>query len=257
MARVPPPTEPLSASPTARLALVVPCYREQEALGVLARLLPTLPGDEIVFVDDGSDDDTPAALAALAAADARVRIRTHPRNRGVGAAMRTGIQATTAEIVVVYDADRTYPLEDIERLVAALAPGVDVVTATPFGAGGSLAGVPLGRALLSRLAVGAYRLVLGRRARHLGVFTCAFRAWRGPFVRGLVWRSDGFPAAAEMLGRALLSDAAVVEHPSRLSRRTEGHSKMRVLPAALGHLGTLRRLLWARLRPTRRSSPSD
>jgi dolichol-phosphate mannosyltransferase len=226
---------------------VVPCYREAEALAVLAHHMDEIQAEEIVCVDDGSDDGTAAALAELAAADARVRVETHTVNRGVGAAMRTGIAATTADVVVVYDADRTYPLQDAQHLVEALQDGVDVVTATPFGEGGGLEGVPAGRSLLSRTAVLAYRLVLGRRAKGISVFTCAFRAWRGPFVRGLLWRSDGFPAAAEMLGRALLAGARVVEHPSRLRRRTEGESKMRVLPAALGHLGTLCRLLGARL----------
>lgn len=256
MAAMAPPHEPESTPPVHRVAFVIPCFREAAALAVLAEHLPDVPADEIVFVDDGSDDATPAALADLAAQDPRVRIETHAQNRGVGAAMRTGIRATTAAVVVVYDADRTYPLEDAPRLVAALTDGVDVVTATPFAAAGGLDGVPLGRSLLSRLAVWAYRRVLGRRARHLSVFTCAFRAWRGPLVRELVWRSDGFPAAAEMLGRALLAGARVVERPSRLRRRTEGVSKMRVLPTAFGHLGTLARLLGVRLRGSPRKTPS-
>ena len=51
----------------------------------------------------------------------------------------------------------------------------------------------------------------------------------------------------EQLGRALLAGGRAVEVPSTLRARTEGRSKMRVLPAALGHLGTLGRLAWARL----------
>ena len=226
---------------------VVPCYQEVAALAAFAPELAAIPADEIVFVDDGSSDGTPEALRGLAAQDARVRVETHTVNRGVGAAMRTGIAASSGDVVVVYDADRTYPLEDAKRLVAALGDEFDVVTANPFGEDGGLEDVPFGRRFLSKAAVWAYRVVLGRRARGLQVFTCAFRSWRGDFVRSLDWRSDGFPAAAEMFGCAILDGARVSQEPSSLRARTEGESKMRVVPTALGHLGVLTRLFLRRL----------
>lgn len=233
-----------------KVSFVIPCYQEEAALAAFAAILPEVPGEEIVFVDDGSTDGTAAALAALESADPRVRVETHPANRGVGAAMRTGIAASSGDRVVVYDVDRTYPLADADRLLGALGEGVDVATATPYGAPGAFEDVPWFRRLLSGGASALYRLVLGRRARGIGCFTCAFRAYRGELARRLRFRSDGFPAAAEMLGRLLLSGAQVVEVPSALSARTEGQSKMRVVRATLGHLGNLWRLFWARLRGT-------
>jgi len=229
------------------LSFVVPCYQEEDALAALAPHLDAIEADEIVFVDDGSTDGTAAALEALAREHVRVRVVTHPQNRGVGAAMRSGAAATSGDVVVIYDADRTYPIADAARLVAALGTERDVVTATPFSADGGLEGVPFGRRLLSRAAALSYRVVLGRRARGINVYTCAFRAWRGDLLRSLRWRSDGFPAAAEMFGRAILADARVAQVSSTLRVRTEGVSKMRVIPAALGHLGVLGRLLWARI----------
>ena len=236
--------------PSPSVSFVVPCFQEEAALAVFATQIDEVPADEIVFVDDGSTDGTAAALQHLAGTDPRVRVETHGRNRGVGAAMRTGAQASTGDVVVIYDADRTYPLEDALRLVRALDTegGRDVVTATPFGPDGGLEDVPFFRRLLSGGAAWAYRLVLGRRARGINVYTCAFRAWRGPLLRDLVWRSDGFPAAAEMFGRAILAGARVAQEPSTLRSRTEGTSKMRVLPTLRGHLGVLWRLSWARVR---------
>lgn len=230
-----------------QLSLVIPCYREEAALAALADGVAELPGDEIVFVDDGSDDGTPAALERLARAHPRVRVMTHATNRGVGAAMRTGLEAARGDVVVVYDADATYPRADIPRLVGALGSEVDVVTATPFSADGGLEDVPFFRRVLSRAAVLAYRLVLGRRARGITVFTCAFRAYRREVLASLVFESDGFPAAAEILGRLILRGARVEEIASTLSVRTAGVSKMRVGRAAWGHLGVLRRLLWSRM----------
>jgi glycosyltransferase involved in cell wall biosynthesis len=229
-----------------RLSLVVPCFREEHALAAIADEIGRWPGDEILFVDDGSDDGTGEALARIATAHPRARVLRHAQNRGVGAAMRTGIAASRGAVVVVYDADRTYPLADVERLAAEVERGADLATATPFGPRGAVAGVSAPRRLLTRLARLAWRLAVGRSARRVGVFTCAFRAYAGDEVRGLAWKSDGFAAAAEMLGLALLAGWRVVEVPSALSARREGRSKMRVGRAVLGHLAALGRVLGAR-----------
>jgi dolichol-phosphate mannosyltransferase len=224
------------------VSLVVPCYQEEDALAAFRPLLAELDATEVVLVDDGSTDGTAAGLRALEAADPRVRVCTHERNRGVGAAMRTGLGVATGEVVVVYDVDRTYPPADIARLVAAVRSGADVATASPFAAGGATSQVAPWRRLLSKAAAGAYRGVLGPHARGIRTFTCAFRAYRRQVASALPFRSDGFGAAAEMLGLALLGGARVVEVPSRLSGRREGASKMRVVRASVEHLAVLRRL---------------
>lgn len=231
-----------------RVSWVIPCYQEAESLDAGLAALLALPADEIVFVDDGSSDGTADRLRRAAERDSRVRIETHAENRGVGAAMRTGLRAATGDVVVAYDADRTYPAEDAARLVAAVEAGADCATATPFSEGGALVGVGRFRRFLSRAASFSYRVVLGRRAKGIGTFTCGFRAYRGTAVRDLPFRSDGFPATAEILSLLLLRGARVVEVGSRLSTRGEGRSKMRTVRAALGHLRVLFRLLVARLR---------
>lgn len=240
--------------PPGSVSLVVPCYQEEAALGPFAGLLPALPADEILFVDDGSTDGTAAGLAALARTDARVRVLRHERNLGVGAAMRTGLSAARGSVCVVYDADRTYPSEDIAALVALVRAGADVAGATPLVAGGGLDGVPPLRRLLTRGAAAVYRRVLGPRGRRVSTFTCAFRAYRSSALRCCLPREDGFAAAAEMLGRALLAGLVVVERPSRLSARTEGTSKLRLGRALWGHGRTLLRLAGLRARPRSPSS---
>jgi dolichol-phosphate mannosyltransferase len=231
-----------------RRSWVIPCYQEADALDAGLSALLALPGDELVFIDDGSTDGTAERLRTAARRDPRVRVVTHPDNRGVGAAMRTGFAAATGDVIVAYDADRTYPAADAERLVAAVEAGADVASASPFAAEG-LARAPFFRRLLSRGAATAYRLVLGRRARGVRTFTGGFRAYRADMLRKVAFRSDGFPATAEILGLLLLREAAVVEVASVLSTRVEGRSKMRVVRAIFGHLGVLLRLLgkrWSR-----------
>ena len=235
-----------------RVSFVIPCYQEEAALADFARHLADVSAEEVVFVDDGSTDATAAALAELAKGDERVRIETHDRNRGVGAAMRTGIAAANGEIVVIYDVDRTYPLEDARKLVEAIEQdGYDVASATPFGRGGALERVPFFRRLLSRGAVWVYRVVLVGRTQGVTTYTCAFRAYRADHLESLHFTSNGFPAAAEILGRLLLRGARVVEVPSTLRARTEGESKMRVGRTLWGHLVNCVRLLVIRTTPIR------
>ena len=226
---------------------VIPCYQEAEALAAGLASLLALPGEQLVFVDDGSTDGTAAHLADAARRDPRVTVVTHPRNRGVGAAMRSGFAATTGDVVVAYDADRTYPAADAERLVEAVRVGADVATASPFLAGG-VVDAPWARRVLSKGAALAYRVAVGRAAKGVRTFTAGFRAYRGPLVRGLAFRSDGFASTAEILGRLLLGGARLVEVPSTLTTRTEGASKMRVLRAMRGHAGVLARLVLLRCR---------
>jgi dolichol-phosphate mannosyltransferase len=222
------------------LSVIIPCFQEERALEAWPALLAQLAADEILFVDDGSTDRTAEMLMALAGSDRRVRVLTHAHNRGVGAAMRTGLHAAEGEVVVVYDADATYPLTDIPKLVDALEEGVDVVTATPFGKDGALDDVPFHRRVLSQGAVGVYKRAIGPAARDISVFTCAFRAYRRAVIADLEFVSDGFPAAGEILGRLLLAGRTVIEVPSTLSARTAGESKMRILRTIRGHLKVAR-----------------
>jgi glycosyltransferase involved in cell wall biosynthesis len=239
------------AVPTIAVSLVVPCFQEEAALGPFAALLAGLHADEIVFVDDGSTDGTAARLTAMAGTDARVRVATHARNRGVGAATRTGLEAARGDVIVLYDADRTYPASDIDMLVEQVRAGADVASGSPLSPEGAMDDVPVRRRLLTRAASFAYRLVVGRAARGVSTFTCGFRAWRRSAALACLPASNGFPAAAEMLGRALLQGYRVVEHPAVLTTRKEGRSKMRVLRALAGHARTLVRLLWLRIRGLR------
>ena len=229
-----------------RVSFVIPCHQEAAALDAGLPALLALPADELVFVDDGSTDGTAARLGAAAARDPRVRVVTHATNRGVGAAMRSGFAAARGDVVVAYDADRTYPAADAARLVEAVLAGADVAAATPFASGGRVETTPL-RGVLSRGASLAYRLALGRRAGQVRTFTGGFRAYRRELLAATPFRSDGFASTAELLCLLLLGGARVVEVASTLSARTEGVSKLRIGRAILGHLRVLARVANVRL----------
>jgi dolichol-phosphate mannosyltransferase len=225
------------------VSIVVPMKNEEGALPLLGREIEELRGLlaargdalEVVLVDDGSTDGTAAAAQAWCDAGEDRRLVRHESNRGFGAGLRTGVAATTGDVVVSYDADCAYPARDVVRLLDGVAAGADVASATPFVEGAQFQAGPI-RRLLSAGCSWSYRVALRGKARGVRTFSCAFRAYRGDLIRKLRWDADGFVAAAEIMSRLLAGGAKVVEVPSTLRGRETGASKMRVVPTAFAHL---------------------
>ena len=115
------------------VSVVVPVYDEAATIRELVeRIAATLrrAGDdfEIVVVDDGSRDGTPALLAELAVRTPALRVFTLTRNFGQAAALCCGIFQARGRFVVTMDGDLQNPPEEIPRLLDAFAPGVDMVS---------------------------------------------------------------------------------------------------------------------------------
>ena len=102
------------------LSICVPAYNEEEAVvKTLKRLNRSFPQAEILFVDDGSTDNT---LAEASAVDG-VRVFAHDRNIGYGAAIKTAIRNSTREVVAWYDADGQHRAQDLEKVVQPVLDG--------------------------------------------------------------------------------------------------------------------------------------
>jgi len=120
-----------------RLTIVIPVYNERQTVEEILRRVqdaPTLGLErEIILVDDGSTDGTRDILGALGDT---CRVILHERNRGKGAALRTGFQNATGDIVLVQDADLEYDPDDYAKLLRPFIDGdADVVYGTRFGGG--------------------------------------------------------------------------------------------------------------------------
>ena len=126
----------MSATPSIQYSLVVPCYNEANAIeSTVAELRDKLGSQssyELIIVNDGSNDGSAEILEKLAAADPGLRVLTHSRNRGYGAALKTGITHAASEWIVITDADCTYPNERIPELVER-AQDVDMVVGARTG----------------------------------------------------------------------------------------------------------------------------
>jgi dolichol-phosphate mannosyltransferase len=228
--------------------VVFPAWNEAPAIGpALTALAEAARGREAAFhavlVDDGSTDRTaPEAERAVHAAGGRLPLTVlrHEENRGLGAALRTGLywcleHARDQDVIVTLDADNTHPPALVPALVARLGDRYDLAIASRYREGSSVRGVPGHRRLLSE----GSRLLLRLLFPIDGVrdYTCCFRAYRVPLLRRarLAWgdglcTARGFEAVLDLLLklRPLGVRATEMGFPLDYGERA-GVSKMKVL----------------------------
>ena len=116
-----------------KLSVIEPIFNERATLLEIVRRIRAVPiPKEIILVDDGSTDGTRELLATMDAGD-DVRVLLHERNRGKGAAVRTGFAQATGDIVLIQDADLEYDPDQYHRLIHPIVEGVaDVVYGSRF-----------------------------------------------------------------------------------------------------------------------------
>jgi glycosyltransferase involved in cell wall biosynthesis len=204
------------------ISVVFPCYNDGGTIAsmVLAvrELLPRLAEDyEVIVVDDGSQDYAPQVLSQLQALLPELRVIVHGRNRGYGAAVRSGLMAASKEFIFYTDGDAQYDPRDLERLVAALGPEVDVVNGYKVGRGD---------ALHRRLAGALYNAAV-RRLFRLPVrdVDCDFRLLRRSLLEGVSLGLDSGAFCVELVKGLQLAGARFAEVPVRHYRRPYGRSQ--------------------------------
>jgi len=192
---------------SAQIAVVVPAYNEAPHI---ARTLRSIPAcvDRVIVVDDGSRDAT--AELAIAVADARVQLARHSRNRGVGAALKTGYRLALdsgADVVAVMAGDGRMDPDDLLALLLPVARGeVDYAKGDRLSHPLARARMPLPRYLGNHLLSALTRLALGLQ---LNDSQCGYTALgRGALERlplRLLWDGYGYPN--DLLGWLRLSGA--------------------------------------------------
>jgi dolichol-phosphate mannosyltransferase len=234
------------------ITVMLPAYDEEQDLPrLLERIgaaLGAYPDWRVLVVDDGSTDAT-ARIALEAATRMPLTLIRHPRNLGLGAAIRTGLRAACDHegVVVTLDADNSQDPMLIPRMIATIDAGYDVVVASRFQPRSAEVGVPPHRRLLSHVSSGVIRALV----RYPGVrdYTCGFRAYRVATLRRLLnaygdafLRENGFACMLELLLNLRRIDARVAEVPLvlRYDMKT-GPSKMRVLRTMARYAVTLSR----------------
>jgi polyisoprenyl-phosphate glycosyltransferase len=121
---------------TPLLSVVIPCYNEQEVIGDTVKRLQAFCSElvdldaELIFVDDGSRDQTHELLKAYASGDPRIKLVRFARNFGHQIAVTAGIDAASGDAIVLIDADLQDPPEVVHAMVAKWREGYDVAYGT-------------------------------------------------------------------------------------------------------------------------------
>ncbi len=229
------------------VSLVLPAFNEVENLAqavaqASAALAEMAPAWELIVVDDGSTDGTGPLADRLAQADG-VRVVHHARNRGKGAALRTGVAASRAPVVGWTDADLPFDMEALGRAYARLGEtGADLVA----GVRTNRDEYSLQRRVLSGSYNGLFRVLLGVPLDDVGFALKLMR--RTVFDRADV-RSDGGFVDAELMAFAHRSGLHIERVGVAFTPRVHGTSTM-AGPASVA--GILRDLVLFRLGRLRR-----
>jgi glycosyltransferase involved in cell wall biosynthesis len=243
----------------ARLSYFFPAHNEEANLeGLVAEALEILPtlaeAFEVIAVDDGSKDATPAIADALAAAHPDVvRVVHHPVNLGYGAALRSGFAAARYELVAFTDGDRQFKVADLGRLTARIGETdqPDVVVGYRIKRAD-----PLVRTLYARAYRLANRIFFGLKVTDVD---CACKLFRREALEGLRVESGGAFFSAEMITKLRAAGKTVVEvgvpHYPRTAGTATG-AKPSVVLRAVRDFWLLRLRMWAnRGRALRRGEP--
>jgi glycosyltransferase involved in cell wall biosynthesis len=250
---------PATAPPVPRLSYFFPAHNEEANLEALvAEALKTLPTlaevFEIIAVDDGSRDGTPALADALAAAHPDVvRAVHHPTNLGYGAALRSGFAAARYDLVAFTDGDRQFKVADLGRLTARIAEPdkPDVVVGFRIKRAD-----PLVRTVYARAYRLANRIFFGLKVTDVD---CACKLFRREALEDLRVESGGAFFSAEMIIKLRAAGKTVAEvgvpHYARTAGSATG-ARPKVVLRAVRDFWSLRLRMWAnRGRALRRGEP--
>jgi glycosyltransferase involved in cell wall biosynthesis len=212
------------------LTIVMPVLNEENTLGQAIReVVDAAPAEgslELIIVDDGSTDGSPAIIEEAVESDPRVRVITHPVNRGKGSAIVTGLREAGGRWSAIMDADLEYEVADIDRILEPLRRGdADAV----FGARGFDAG-----------SAYSFWYVVGNRGVTLfasllfdswlrDIMTC-HKVMATDVFRSLDLTENGFAIEAEITARLLRKGKRIYEVPvSYRARSREEGKKLTVL----------------------------
>ena len=230
------------------VSVVIPALNEAPNLPLVLPMIGTWV-DEVLLVDGESVDQTTDVARRLWP---EIRI-VQQRGSGKGAALRSGFEAASGDIIVMLDADGSTDPREIPAFVGLLVAGADLVKGTRFAQGAGTADMSLLRRLGNRGLTLAVRLLFRGRFSDLCYGYMAF--WKR-ILPQLDLDADGFEIETQMSVRALSVGLKVTEVPSFESRRHHGKSNLRTFPDGWRVLKAIFRERATRLTQTSLTDPA-
>jgi glycosyltransferase involved in cell wall biosynthesis len=203
------------------VSLVVPAFNEagivEKNLNRLYAYMETLESQydwELVFINDGSRDDTGELAETFSRSRPNMRVFHHLTNFGLGQAFKFAFRHCRGDYVVTLDIDLSYAPEHIGRLLQKIRETrAKIVLASPYMEGGTISNVPRFRRILS---VWANRFLALFSRGHFSTLTCMVRAYDGPFIRSLNLRATGMEVMPEMIYKAMILRGRIEQIPGHL-----------------------------------------
>jgi glycosyltransferase involved in cell wall biosynthesis len=206
-----------------RVSVLIAAYNEEGTIATVVERVRSVPLDiEVVAVDDGSSDNTGAVIDRLQR-EGKIQVALHHRgNRGKGAAIRTGIEAASGDVIVVQDADLEYNPQDFLKLLQPIIRAeADAVFGSRFLGGDH-------RVLYFWHSVGNRLLTLLSNMfsnLNLSDMETGYKMVRGPLLKSLVLTSDRFGFEPEITARLAQARARIWEVGISYSGRTYAEGK--------------------------------
>jgi dolichol-phosphate mannosyltransferase len=212
------------------LSIVLPTYNESQnivrMLNSIAGALPAGTAAEIIVVDDNSPDGTGdiASLHGKSTNSGKLGIKVVRRQGklGLSSAILEGVQSASGDIVVVMDGDFSHPPQTIPHMIEELKDSkYDIIVASRYVKGGSIAGWPFKRRLMSIGATKIAKYGLGIQVKDP---MSGFFAFRRHIIEGVKFDAIGYKMLLEILVKA--KGARVKEVPYTFTNRAAGASKL-------------------------------
>jgi len=214
------------------LTVVIPAYNEEKGISEIVNRVLSIKPDlkkasinelELLVVNDGSRDRTCEIAREISGKDPCVQVISHPKNRGYGAALKTGFAMARGELVGFLDADGTYPPEYFPQLCKAALEGSDIVIGSRMM--GTDSKMPLTRRIGNLFFAGLLSILGSQRVTDSA---SGMRVFKKEILETILPLPDGLNLTPVMSTRALHEDLKVVEIPIPYSERV-GRSKLSVV----------------------------
>lgn len=211
------------------IAIVIPMYNEiieaARCIAVVEKYIDQIPAITLIVVDDGSSDGTAQVLNKLKKKyQKNLSLVTHSKNRGYGAAIRSGITAAVqlnADYVLFMDADLTNHPRYIKNFVKEIPSGWDCIKASRYIKGGGMLGVPTYRQIISRTGNFILRLFFQLPIHD---HTNGFRLVRTKMLKNIPYKMSDFSLILEELFYLKKIGAKITEIPNLLTSRKKSSS---------------------------------
>mgnify|MGYP001338544695 FL=1 len=232
------------------LTVAIPLYNESATIPYLKSRLDLMLEKsnhnnlKILFVDDGSSDDTYQLLINHFSSLDNCKIVKHEINQNLNGFLKTVIELCDTEFVVFLDSDCTFDPLNIFEMVELLQPNIDIVNGSPYHPHGSVEGVKKGRLLISNGANFIYKLLINK---DVYTYTSIFKMYRTSKIKNINLNTPGFVSVSELFIKCILNGAKVVEYPCTLSIRKYGDSKIRIVNSIKNHVQFMSRLFFLKL----------